>query len=116
MSGRAWTEAEDDAARRLYPVGGPQAALAALPGRTLNAVHVRAHLLGCTRRPHWTASEDDRLRLLWGDGLALPRIARERDAYGEEAEHLDAAVRDVREPGESTLQAVQRLVTERKEG
>jgi hypothetical protein len=76
MNGVPWTPAEDESVRRLYPTAGPAAALAALPGRSLNAVHLRAHGLGCTRHPHWTPRDDARLRLLWGDGRPLPYLAR----------------------------------------
>jgi hypothetical protein len=76
MNGVPWTPAEDESVRRLYPTAGPAAARAALPGRSLNAVHLRAHGLGCTRHPHWTPRDDARLRLLWGDGRPLPYLAR----------------------------------------
>lgn len=43
-----WTTGEDAILRTVYPRDGAQAALAALPGRTLRSVMARAHSLGLT--------------------------------------------------------------------
>lgn len=40
--------------------------LARLPGRTLDAMKLRARRLRCVQRPHWSASEIRTLRAEWG--------------------------------------------------
>jgi hypothetical protein len=86
---RRWTKAEDDALRRSWP-DGPGVAVAAT-GRTLDAVHKRAWVLGLKAdletgepplqgpyfgsemRPprRWSAEDDALLVELLGDGLVL---------------------------------------------
>jgi hypothetical protein len=76
---RPWAGEEDDVIRRLFAsnIDAADAAVAALPHRTRLAIVRRARTLGvaCYRR-HWTAADDQRLLLLWEDGLSLAHIAK----------------------------------------
>ena len=51
----AWTAAETDALRRLYPTAGRAQLQAALPGRSWNATGLQAAGLGLQRRRYWNA-------------------------------------------------------------
>jgi hypothetical protein len=72
-----WTDAEHEVLRQLYPLQDKQAIMAALPGRTWNAIRMRAHRLGVGVKKHYTATEDKKLALLWDSGLRLSAIAEE---------------------------------------
>lgn len=61
-----WTGAEDSLLRGCYARAGA-ARVAALTGRTVRAVHLRARILGVKARPAWTVAEDRLLRLEWGE-------------------------------------------------
>lgn len=73
-----WTEPESDLVRLLYPVGGIEACLRALPLRSRAGIlqHTFKRLRLAVHRPPWTAAEDGRLRLLWGDGHSLAHVAQ----------------------------------------
>jgi hypothetical protein len=70
-----WSDEEDQVLAEAYARGGIYAAREALPHRTERAIFKRAGRAGLKRRPLWTPVEDERLRLLWGDGLTLATIA-----------------------------------------
>ncbi|MBN8984425.1 MAG: winged helix-turn-helix domain-containing protein [Rhizobiales bacterium] len=48
--GKFWAIDEDDAVRRLYPIGGAEAVHEVLPHRTLGAIRNRASVLGLPAR------------------------------------------------------------------
>lgn len=71
-----WTSEEIERLRELFPRRGAAAVSAEL-GRTIQAVWVKANLLGIrVRSPRWTARDDARLRLLWAMPSSLQEIAR----------------------------------------
>jgi hypothetical protein len=73
---RKWTPAEDAKVRALYSLRTKDAALAALPGRTWQAIKCRALRLGKSSGRAWTAADDATLRNLWPDTAA--RTIREK--------------------------------------
>lgn len=78
---RPWTSAEDAAilARlRAVRVPGGVAQLARELDRTTCAVHHRAQRLGILRNRRWTAEDDRRLALLWGE-CSLNEVAKKLD-------------------------------------
>ena len=83
--GEPWTEAEAATLRASYGPGGVHAAMAALPGRTRDAINRKVIRMGIqrSRRRLWTAEEDERVRMNWGlstiEEMAL-MLGRTRDA------------------------------------
>lgn len=77
LAERAWTPAEDAVLRDAYLDGGSHAAVAALRGRSLAAIHHRVQRLGLFRRRRWTEQDDARLCELWESGLSKGQIAQQ---------------------------------------
>lgn len=67
---RAWTPDEDAKVRELYSLRTKAAALAALPGRTWQAIKSRGMRLGKSAGRAWSPAEDATLRDLWPDAAA----------------------------------------------
>lgn len=66
-SHKLWSQAEIATLRQFHPNYG--AALAALPGRTLHAIKLKAQRLGIARKVHrWTGAENVRLRAVFRSG------------------------------------------------
>jgi len=83
---RRWKEDEDKLLKMLWPSSRPEAILAALPGRSWEAVGQRAlrlgikrqrtpYLLGASR--HWTDQEKAKLKELYENGTPISDIAAE---------------------------------------
>ncbi len=75
--GAAWTPAEDAVLRECYVAEGPVRVVELL-GRSLSSVQHRAARLGLWRRRRWTANDDRRLVVLWGE-RSLAAVARALD-------------------------------------
>jgi len=72
--GLPWTVAQDDWLRKHAPTE-PAAVLAIALNRSKAAIFHRTRRLGLLKRRRWTAADDQKLRLLWGD--PIDRVARE---------------------------------------
>jgi len=83
-----WTQEEDKLLTVLYPSSSADVVLAAFPNRSWNAISARSFRLGLRRerryhppqdwRP-WTSEEDEKLKVSYEAGIALPEIARKLD-------------------------------------
>src|SRR5262245_57618389 len=73
--GRSWSEAEDALVRERYRTLGPKGCAELLPGRSAEAIKMRAHCLSASRaRPRvngWSAAEDQVIRECYPGGGAL---------------------------------------------
>lgn len=67
--GPLWTAAEDAILREFGPKLESSEVAAMLPGRSVYAVFNRLPRLGIQKRRRWTAADDERLRILWGDPI-----------------------------------------------
>lgn len=70
-----WTPEQDAVLRDLYPSQGRHA-VAAATGKSWRAVCERARRLKVRCKPQWTAAEDRKLSMLWGE-LPLAKVAKE---------------------------------------
>lgn len=75
---RPWDDREDSLVKKHYPVHGKgwDGWREVLPGRSPEAITARATRIGASRRPRWTAEEDDSLRRIaasggndWAEGM-----------------------------------------------
>lgn len=79
-NGRDWTDDEDTVLRRLWGEGyDPEAIAERLPGRSREAVRMRAHRLELPSRsgPVWTEEDDAALRRHRAAGLSASQVATE---------------------------------------
>ena len=103
---KRWRAEEDNLLRMLWPSASWEAMIAALPGRTPQAINQRACLLKVTRkgtrRPPdtahlWTEDDDNQLRKMYTEGVSTAEIA-ERLGRTEQAIKARASVLGVPRP------------------
>lgn len=79
-----WSPERDAEVRRRYPKESGEA-LAASLGISTSALWQRVNRLGIAKHPRWTAADDERLLLLWGEtsleGVAAAMGRTVRAAY-----------------------------------
>lgn len=75
FGGRPWTAEEEDILRARFVAEGAKAMAVAL-GRTVNSVNHRTQRLGLYTHRRWSARDDKRLAMLWGD-FDVAKVAAE---------------------------------------
>lgn len=85
MGNRSWTDDEDLQLREMWATGITLDKIGRRLNRTKNAVSTRAKRIGLEKtegtrqcRP-WTVEEEEKLRLMWGEGVSLRGIAQAID-------------------------------------
>lgn len=101
-----WSPEEDAILRANYQLGSR--VVAQMTGRTIDSIQKRAGLVGVVAQRRWTAADDDRLQMLWGE-MALDEIAaqlgRTKIACADRMTHVLGLSRKIRNASELSVHA-----------
>lgn len=80
--GRAWTQAEDDLVRRVFPLARRREdVLPHFPGRSWDSLHGHARHLGVAFGRLWSAADDATLRTMWPETTRRTIITKLRRSW-----------------------------------